>query len=138
MLSWRGPAVYTLLYTHTAHACCLVLSCAQAHLPMQTLERAPVAPSGGNHVLFEQFWLEKGPTPLPDLPSADGKLSPEPLLHQRPLSLSRGSFFLGGCVGRCLLLSQSWVSAENCQFSLCKRERVVMALGVQIDGAKYA
>ncbi|KAL3144109.1 hypothetical protein ABBQ32_003899 [Trebouxia sp. C0010 RCD-2024] len=46
---------------------------AKAHLPMQTLERAPVAPSGGNHVLFEQFWLEKGPTPLPDLPSADGQ-----------------------------------------------------------------
>ena len=41
---------------------------------LQTLERAPVAPMGGNHVLFEQFWLEKGPTPIPDQPSADGNL----------------------------------------------------------------
>ena len=48
---------------------CLMRACC-----LQTLERAPVAPLGGSHVLFEQFWLEKGPTPIPDQPSADGKL----------------------------------------------------------------
>lgn len=65
-------------------------------------------------MLFEQFWLEKGPTPLPDLPSADGKLSFEPLLHQRQLPGSRGRF-LGWSISKRLklLLRQSWVSAEN-------------------------
>ena len=40
---------------------------------VQVLERAPAMPPGGAHVLFEQFWLEKGPTPLPEMPSADGE-----------------------------------------------------------------
>ena len=40
---------------------------------MQVLERAPATPPGGAHVLFEQFWLEKGPMSLPELPSADGE-----------------------------------------------------------------
>lgn len=62
-----------VLYTQTDAALecqylCLMLAC-----QLQTLERAPVAPTGGSHVLFEQFWLEKGPTPIPDHPSADGK-----------------------------------------------------------------
>ena len=39
---------------------------------VQTLERAPAAPVGGKHVLFEQFWLEKGPAPVPEDASADG------------------------------------------------------------------
>lgn len=33
---------------------------------MQVLERAPVAPAGQQHVLFEQFWLERGPVALPE------------------------------------------------------------------------
>jgi len=39
---------------------------------VQTLERAPAAPSGSSHVLFEQFWLEKGPGPAPEAATTDG------------------------------------------------------------------
>ena len=39
---------------------------------LQVLERAPAAPSGSNHVLFEQFWLEKGPGPAPEAATTDG------------------------------------------------------------------
>lgn len=27
--------------------------------------RTPPEPAGGRHVLFEQFWIERGPVPLP-------------------------------------------------------------------------
>lgn len=37
---------------------------------MQGLMRAPASP-GDSHVLFEQFWLERGPLPLPALGSDD-------------------------------------------------------------------
>jgi midasin len=33
---------------------------------LQGLMRAPASP-GASHVLFEQFWLERGPLPLPAL-----------------------------------------------------------------------
>ena len=39
---------------------------------VQTLERAPAAPAGGKHVVFEQFLQEKGPAPVPEDASADG------------------------------------------------------------------
>lgn len=87
----EGDVVPTHIYTFThvqmfmhtdvntyTHECTAVAShhgtLPDACLPVQTLERAPVAPSGDSHVLFEQFWLEKGPIALPDQPSADGKL----------------------------------------------------------------
>ncbi|KAL0049173.1 hypothetical protein WJX82_008148 [Trebouxia sp. C0006] len=41
--------------------------------PLKTLERAPAAPSGSGHVLFEQFWLEKGPGPAPEAATTDGQ-----------------------------------------------------------------
>lgn len=37
---------------------------------LQTLMRAPPCP-GDSHVLFEQFWLERGPLPLPALGAED-------------------------------------------------------------------
>lgn len=68
---------HTGIHTYT-HERTAVASChgtlPDACLPVQTLERAPVAPPGGSHVLFEQFWLEKGLIALPDQPSADGEL----------------------------------------------------------------
>ena len=30
------------------------------------MERAPLQPSEGPHILFEQFWVRAGPLPLPD------------------------------------------------------------------------
>ena len=46
---------------------------------LQVLERAPVAPAGQQHVLFEQFWLERGPFALPEH-GTDGKLlQPTPI-----------------------------------------------------------
>lgn len=69
--------MHTDVHTYT-HECTAVASyygtLPDTCLPVQTLERAPAAPPGGSHVLFEQFWLEKGPIALPDQPSADGKL----------------------------------------------------------------
>ena len=38
------------------------------------LERAPVEPAGQQHVLFEQFWLQKGPVALPEQ-GTDGELT---------------------------------------------------------------
>lgn len=35
-------------------------------LCVQGLLRAPAAPAGNRHVLFEQFWLECGPLPVPE------------------------------------------------------------------------
>lgn len=50
---------------------------------LQILERAPAAPSGSGHVLFEQFWLERGPAAPPEAPTADGNtpLPPAQSLH---------------------------------------------------------
>ena len=33
---------------------------------VQALLHTPPEPAGGNHVLFEHFWLERGPVPLPE------------------------------------------------------------------------
>ncbi|KAL0028971.1 hypothetical protein WJX77_009058 [Trebouxia sp. C0004] len=41
--------------------------------PVKMLERAPAAPSGSSYVLFEQFWLEKGPGPAPEAATTDGQ-----------------------------------------------------------------
>jgi midasin len=42
--------------------------------PPQALCRAPPAPPGGTHVLFESFWLEVGPLPLPPGLDDDGSV----------------------------------------------------------------
>lgn len=56
-LSVPVPEV-TLLATSYTPLCCPLL---------QSLMRAPPCPGEQTHVLFEQFWLERGPLPLPEL-----------------------------------------------------------------------
>ena len=51
------------------------------------LERAPVAPAGQQHVLFEQFWLEKGPFDLPEQ-GTDGKLPADTVKRRQALLLA--------------------------------------------------
>ena len=54
---------------------------------LQVLERAPVAPAGQQHVLFEQFWLEKGPFGLPEQ-GTDGKLTADTVKRRQALLLA--------------------------------------------------
>lgn len=43
-------------------------------LRLQGLLRTPAEPPGGRHVLFEQFWIERGDQPLPETGAeADGE-----------------------------------------------------------------
>ena len=45
---------------------------------LQGLLRTPAEPPGGQHVLFEQFWIERGDQPLPENGAeADGEQAVE-------------------------------------------------------------
>jgi midasin len=53
------------------------------------MQRAPTRPPGGAHVLFEHFWVEAGPLPVPD--GAEGGrpgfvLTPSVAAHLRNLA----------------------------------------------------
>jgi midasin len=78
------------------------------------LSRAPPEPPGapGSHVLFEQYWVEAGPAPLPDAdapdhfvltPSVRGHLATlarAALLRKHPILLQVRSLLLRCCVSR--------------------------------------
>ncbi|GAB4814206.1 hypothetical protein N2152v2_001252 [Parachlorella kessleri] len=58
---------------------------------LKALMRAPPAPPGPSHVLFDHFWVETGPAPLPDSKESDGKggsfvLTPAVTHHLRNLA----------------------------------------------------
>lgn len=66
--------------------------------------RTPPAPPGETHVLFEHFWLERGPLPLPEGGrDADGggrKFVATPSVSQHLCNLARAVLI------RCVALSQ--------------------------------
>ena len=75
MQSRCAPAAKTLyghrFTSHTANP-----------LRLQGLLRTPAEPPGGQHVLFEQFWIERGDQPLPEAGAeADGE---QGLRHPAP------------------------------------------------------
>ncbi len=58
-------------YTHHTKQYQTAINFSQCCLHSQSIFRTPPAPPGGSHVLFEQFWLERGPLPLPELGTED-------------------------------------------------------------------
>jgi midasin (ATPase involved in ribosome maturation) len=83
----------TLLSAATAPALEALLSChILKGLRASELSRAPPEPPGtpGTHVLFEQYWLEAGPNPLPD-ESAPDEFVLTPSVRQHLATLARAA-----------------------------------------------
>ena len=89
--------------------------------------RAPPAPPGPSHVLFDHFWVETGPAPLPDNKESDGKgssfvLTPTVTQHLRNLAravllrrypiLLQASYYSRCCWGRVALECWQWLARQ--------------------------
>lgn len=63
--------------------------------PYQALLRAPPEPSGGSHVLFEAFWLERGPLDPPaggrDADGSGRRFVTTPIVRQHLTHLARAA-----------------------------------------------
>lgn len=78
------------------------------------LLRPPQPPSAGNHVLFQHFWLEKGPLALPEMGADDDgsrrRFVATPSVKQHLANLARAVLVRKhpillqarpGCIARC-------------------------------------